>query len=97
MKKSFVYAIIIASLFTLPACNKEYEGDDDAAIFKTDAFNDFWWVKQDPVFIEATINTEFEECENLSGPLVLQLCDDKSLTLLLVSPRVSHKPCHHYL
>lgn len=76
MKKSFVYAIIIASLFTLPACNKEYEGDDDAAIFKTDAFNDFWWVKQDPVFIEATINTEFEECENLSGPLVLQLCDD---------------------
>lgn len=77
MKKSILFsAAILASLISFSACNKGFEGDDNAASFETEAFDNFLWKKQAPVEIEAVINTEFDECEGLEKPLVLQLCDD---------------------
>lgn len=76
MKKIVITIAIIASLGLVTACHKSIEGEEGSASFKTESFNDFLWKKQPPVEINAVINTKFDECEGVEGPLVLQLCDD---------------------
>ena len=66
---SFAFAAVLMS------CGNEIE-HEAATHFETQSFNDFLWKKQGPVAIEAVIDTDFEECGDLSEPLVLQLCND---------------------
>ena len=74
MKRTLV--IIIAAFAALfSSCTKEIIVDSGAN-FETKSFDDFLWKKHDPVSINATIDTKFDECEGISGPLVLRLCDD---------------------
>lgn len=81
MKKNAATCLLIfASLLSLISCGDKFgngnNSEDNAVYFSTEAFDDFGWKKQPPVEIDAVINTEFDECENISRPLILQLCDD---------------------
>jgi hypothetical protein len=74
--KSFIIGFLaVVALFSLSSCKEKYDVDG-AANFKTESFKNFLWKKQPPVTIEAVINTDFAECEEIDKPLVLQLCDD---------------------
>jgi len=77
MKKIVFGLLVIVTILTSASCKNEYDVDG-ATTFKTESFRDFLWKKQPPVEIEAIINTEFSECENIDKPLILQLCDDNA-------------------
>ena len=76
MNRNIVCALAsFAFVAVLMSCGNEIE-HEAATHFETQSFNDFLWKKQGPVAIEAVIDTDFEECGDLSEPLVLQLCND---------------------
>ena len=65
----------VAAILLLAGCSREFKVDNGAN-FKTTSFDKFLWYKHVPDTVKAIITTEFAECEDLSGPLVLQLCND---------------------
>lgn len=76
MKKFFVFILapLAVSLF-LSSCQEEFDFGPGPT-FQTESFDDFLWKKHTPDTIKAIINTKFDECEQLSKPMVLQLCND---------------------
>lgn len=71
--KTILYLSI--AICCLSSCKDEMDVDTGANV-KTETFKDFWWKKHEPVTVNAVINTQFDECEQLDGPLVLRLCDE---------------------
>ena len=65
----------VAAILLLAGCSREFKVDNGAN-FKTTSFDKFLWHKHVPDTVKAIITTEFAECEDLSDPLVLQLCND---------------------
>jgi len=86
MKKIFFgICLVVATCFALSSCEEGFD-IDNGANFQTESFDNFLWKKQPPVKIEAEIEFDFDECEGISKPLVLQLCDDSGNP---ITPRVA--------
>lgn len=62
--KTILYLSI--AICCLSSCKDEMDVDTGANV-KTETFKDFWWKKHDPVTVNAVINTQFDECEQLDG------------------------------
>ncbi len=77
MRNNIVASILVTvlAILSFSSCKEKFDVTN-ASNFQTQTFKDFLWKKHDPATIEAVINTQFDECENLIEPLVLQLCDD---------------------
>lgn len=67
--------VTVLTILSFSSCQEKFDVTN-ASNFQTQTFKNFLWKKHDPATIEAVINTQFDECENLTEPLVLQLCDD---------------------
>ena len=70
-RNAFRLIIFLASLVVWGACSNA--PTPNAEIH---SFDDFLWKSYVPDTIKTVINTDFSECEHLSKPLVLQLCDE---------------------
>lgn len=73
--KRFILPIIVLSVVNFIGCSQE-DSIPNGVHIQTESFDNFLWKKHVPDTIKAFINTEFAECDGLSKPLVLQLCDE---------------------
>lgn len=76
MKGISVSILFVTIISLVSSCKKDPGVIEDGVNFVTESFDDFLWEIYVPDTIKAVINTQFEECINMSDPLVLQLCDD---------------------
>ena len=74
--KRYILPIIVLSVVNFIGCSQEEPIPTNGVEFQTESFDNFLWKKHVPDTIKAFINTEFAECDGLSKPLVLQLCDE---------------------
>lgn len=73
--KRYILPIIVLSVVNFIGCSQE-EPIQNGVHIQTESFDNFLWKKHVPDTIKTFINTEFAECDGLSKPLVLQLCDE---------------------
>ena len=75
--KNYLIAIFSALTFSLVfvSCSEDAAPIVNGESFEIESFDDYLW-KTDPVdTISFEINTEFQQCDGMSNPVVLALCD----------------------
>lgn len=75
MKRLLFFVLATAALGLFSACNKDILFENTST-FRTESFDNFLWKKHIPDTVKAYIDTDFEECVDLTKPLVLYLCND---------------------
>lgn len=73
--------IIVLGLLTASCQESALLSTDINNLHSSSSIDDFLWKKNKPDTLKAYINTDFAECEDLTSPLVLQLCDDDALAI----------------
>lgn len=71
------------------SCSNESEPVVEGATFQLESYDDFLWKKYEPQVLKFVVASQFKECNNCSGSIVLALCQGDSKKTSIVSTDVA--------